>query len=356
MTQRKLATTAVISDIKKINGADKICAYKVRGWWVVDQIDKYSVGDVVIFIEVDSWIPHDIAPFLSKGNKPREYLGVVGEKLNTVKLKGQISQGLILNVKALEGKNINTNVIDQDVSKSLGIIKWEAYCPLCLNGNAKGIFPWFLKKTDQERIQNLWSKYKEEYNDVEFEVSLKLDGTSCTVYLNQGEFGVCSRNLELKDGDNTYWKVAKDNQLEQTLRSYGKNIAISGELIGTGIQKNPEKINGHEFKIFDIYDIDEGRYLTSECRFDLINNLLSQQGKALSVCPVLGEDLKFYNSPSKTFKLSQFDTLEELLAFADGPSERSDCREGFVFKSTKYIDGGIVSFKVISNEFLLKTK
>jgi RNA ligase (TIGR02306 family) len=91
-TMRKLATIREIEEIKPIPEADKICAYRVDDWWVVDTINKYQVNDLVIYCEVDSWIPHELAPFLSKGQEPREYNGVKGERLKTVKLRGQISQ------------------------------------------------------------------------------------------------------------------------------------------------------------------------------------------------------------------------------------------------------------------------
>ena len=94
---RKLASVQRVLEKKPIVGADLIEAYRVNGWWVVDKKDAYKVGDLVVYCEVDSWIPHTLAPFLTKpGHSPREYLGVKGERLRTVKLKGQLSQGLLL--------------------------------------------------------------------------------------------------------------------------------------------------------------------------------------------------------------------------------------------------------------------
>ena len=94
---RKLASVQRVLEKKQIAGACLIEAYRVNGWWVVDKKDAYEVGDLVVYCEVDSWIPHTLAPFLTKpGHSPREYLGVKGERLRTVKLKGQISQGLLL--------------------------------------------------------------------------------------------------------------------------------------------------------------------------------------------------------------------------------------------------------------------
>src|ERR1035437_1684072 len=93
---RKMCYIARITLVKAIPDADKICAYCVNnGWYVVDTVGKYNIGDLVIYAEPDSWIPTEMAPFLSKGHEPRVYNGVKGEKLKTVRLRGQISQGLL---------------------------------------------------------------------------------------------------------------------------------------------------------------------------------------------------------------------------------------------------------------------
>ena len=75
---RKLATIRRIEEVKPIEGADLIQAYRVDGWWLVDKKDAYQVGDLAIYCELDSWIPHELAPFLSKGKEPRNYKGVEG--------------------------------------------------------------------------------------------------------------------------------------------------------------------------------------------------------------------------------------------------------------------------------------
>ena len=88
-----------------------------------------------------------------------------------------------------------------------------------------------------------------------------------TVYLRDGEFGVCSRNLELKPSEtNSLWTVAVRNDLELKLRRANRNLALQGELIGEGIQGNPYKIKGQEFFLFDIYDIDAGKYFLPDER------------------------------------------------------------------------------------------
>jgi len=92
---RKLASVRTISDIQPIEGADDIEVATVDGWKVVVKKGEFEVGQAA---EIDSWVPHEIAPFLTRGNdEPREYNGVKGQRLRTIKLRGQVSQGLLLN-------------------------------------------------------------------------------------------------------------------------------------------------------------------------------------------------------------------------------------------------------------------
>ncbi len=90
MTERKMATVRKIIEINPIPDADAIEVAVVDGWKVVVKKDEFNVNDIVVYCEIDSWIPFDLAPFLSKGKEPREYNGVKGERLKTVKLRGQI--------------------------------------------------------------------------------------------------------------------------------------------------------------------------------------------------------------------------------------------------------------------------
>lgn len=160
---RKLATIRKIAEIKTIDGADRIVAYRVDGWWVVDTIGKYEIGDVVVYLEIDSWVPHELAPFLTKDAQfPKEYNGIKGQRLRTVKLRGTISQGLLLPLREVETfmnrsrfvpiDNLNTNMPGTDLSDDLGIQKWEAPIPANLAGQVQGQFPTnLMSKTDQER-------------------------------------------------------------------------------------------------------------------------------------------------------------------------------------------------------------
>jgi hypothetical protein len=339
--ERMMAWIAKIAEVSDIPNADSICAYRVGGWWVVDKKNAYNVGDLCVYVSIDSWVPTELAPFLSKGNEPREYNGVKGERLRTVKLRGTTSQGLLLPRLVVLDK-VGEIAEAQDVTELLGIQKWEAPVPAQLAGQVRGVFPAWGKKTDAERCQNLTSEIKRAYDEeVQFEITIKLDGTSMSAGVGpDGEFCVCSRNLSLKLDQigNTYVDVAKMYDLETKMKGLGRPLMISGEIIGEGIQKNQEKIKGQDFYVFNIWDPIRGEYLSMAERKQIVTIL------GLKHTPVMHE--------SVTLRELGLDTVEKILKFAEGPSLNAVSREGVVFKS---VDGKFM-FKAVSNAWLVKNE
>lgn len=352
MSERQLASIRKIAEILSIPNADKICAYRTDGWLIVDSVGKYNVGDLVVMCEIDSWVPTSIAPFLTKaGHEPKEFEGVKGERLRTIKLRGQVSQGLLLPLDVVvvlteTPKELMTE--GDDVTEILGILKYEKPLPAALAGMAKGNFPSFIPKTDQPRIQNCTRQFEEWKNqNVVWEVTEKLDGSSMTVYVNHNELdeegapkhGVCSRNLDLKfDEANSFWETAVKYDLVDKIKCTGRSLAIQGELVGEGIQGNSYKLIGRQFFCFDIWDIDQQKYLLPEERVKLCEELNVQHVPVLG----LGVTTEIGNS-SIEFVLSQ---AEGKSAIGCNPE-----REGLVFKS---VDKHDLSFKAISNKWLLK--
>ena len=337
---RKMATIRVVDGIAPIDGADAIETALIGGWKVVVKKGEFTVGDRAVYLEIDSWVPTELAPFLSKGKEPREFNGVKGERLRTVKLRGQLSQGLLLPLSVVFELSPTTDVdiVGVDVTEALGIVKWERPMNAQLAGMARGNFPSVIPKTDQERVQNLVKEIAASVS-LEFEVTEKLEGSSMTCYLIDGVFGVCSRNLDLKEtADNTFWQVARKEQIEEKMRLCGDgDWAIQGELIGPGIQGNIYKLSEPEFRVFDVYNIQAGDYLMPVYRRALIDRM------GLKHVPVLLAD-----------KDLGVGSVEEILQWADGASKigAGPLREGIVFKQ---VDGGM-TFKAISNAYLLGEK
>ena len=341
MSERVMARVVRIDAINPIEGADQIEVAQIGGWKVVVKKGEYTADSLAVYCEIDSFIPHSIAPFLTKpGQFPKVYNEVEGQRLRTIKLRGQISQGLLLPVSALQidGKWIEGVVIDEgtDVTEILGVQKWEPPAEFRA-ANAKGSFPHFIPKTDCERVQNLSRQVQQWAEDeVVFQKSEKLDGSSMTVFYKDGEVGCCSRNLELKDdGTSTFWETAKSKKLVEKLISLGKNIALQGELLGGQIQGNAYKITGFKFFLYDIYDIDKQEYLRPE----VVEQFAEEYG--VSHVPIIG----YVTLPKE-------DTIQALLLDADGKSAVgcNPKREGFVYKSTKDTS---ISVKCISNSWLL---
>ena len=344
---RKLATIRVIDALTPIEGADAIEAATIGGWKVVVKKGEFTVGDMAVYCEIDSWIPTELAPFLSKGKEPRVYEGIRGERLRTVKLRGQLSQGLLLPLEPTCA-NIESELFDGlDVSFPLNIVKWEMPINAQLAGMARGNFPSQIPKTDQERAQNLKHEIAQAIADgLQFEITEKLEGSSMTVYLINGEFGVCSRNLDLKEeGGTTFWEVARRDNIEAKMRAVptGGDFAIQGELIGPGIQGNIYKLSKPEFRVFDVYNISGGFYMNPDGRQELIKNM------GLLHVPVMAYTADLYD----TLGLKN---VEDIIKFADAQSVMGDItgpwREGIVFKQ---VDGGM-TFKAISNSYLLGEK
>jgi RNA ligase (TIGR02306 family) len=345
--ERKLASVRKIDDIRPIEGADAIEVAVLGGWKVVVKKGEYTPGDLAVYCEIDCWIPTEIASFLSKGKEPRVYEGIKGEKLRTVKLRGQISQGLLLPMDVVD--NITVTVGD-DVTSHLGIVKWEPVLPANMAGQVKGLFPSFIRKTDQERCQNLIEEIFVENKDARYEVTMKLDGSSVTGYRLQKDSGVCSRNLELKvndeNKDNALVKMFQGSMLQAVLDKIAENLAVQGELMGPGIQGNRENFKDTKFFIFDVQFIDDQEYMRPDVRARFMQELLDYgvDGQTVQHVPVLHmnvtlADLGIFN-------------VEDLLKFAEGPSINHQVREGVVFKR---MDGKF-SFKAISNKFLEREK
>ena len=344
---RKMATIRKIDALRPIPGADAIECAIVGGWTCVVKKGEYTAGDLAVYCEIDSFIPTTIAPFLTKpGHYAKTFEGVEGERLRTVKLRGQLSQGLLLPFTAVMAIMIGAgsgarfdDYIDMDVSELLGIKKYEAPIPAELAGEVKGMFPSRIPKTDQERVQNLSVELEEwKAEGLTWEVTEKLDGSSMTVYMIDGEVGVCSRNLDLKPNkDNSLWATAYKNEIDVKLIQSLSNLAIQGELVGNGIQGNMYKMRGQDFYVYDIYDIDAGRYFTPTER--------------VAYCKAW--DIKHVPVFKSAVMLTN-ETVADLLQMAEGKSVMSNItgpeREGLVYKCNEKQ----VSFKAISNKFLMK--
>jgi len=336
-TDRKLASVVKIVDIQPIVGADAIMVASVKGWKVVVKKDEYKVGDLAVYYEIDSFLP--VRPqfeFLRKSSFKRMGSSE-GFRLKTIKLRGQISQGLLTPIP----EGISNPKEGDDLTEALGIVKYEPPIPAQLAGKIKGTFPSFIPKTDEIRIQNFESEVGFSPVGERAYVTEKLDGTSFTCYFNNGVFGVCGRNWELSEtDDNSLWRMAKVLELKDKMTKHGKNIALQGELIGAGINGNLYGMSDHKLFFFTGYDIDKGRRMF----FDELEWVLF--GLQLQMVPVL-EKYGFV-IPNEN------NIVDYMLKYAEGKSvlNMEVDREGVVVRGLEKE----FSFKAISNTYLLGSK
>lgn len=358
---RKLVTIQKISEIKPIDGADNIEVAKVLGWQTVVKKGQFQPGDYCVWFEIDCFLPLEKKyEFLKKAcYKKVEGLGE-GLRLRTIKLRKTLSQGLAMPLDDMGIYKESDKTwkysneygfqyyihpeLDEDLSRTFDVVKYEPPLPACFAGKVKGNFPSFIPKTDQERIQNLYESEKDNIfsEDLWFEVTVKMDGTSATFYNNGGVNGVCSRNLDLKleDESSVYVKFAKESNICNLIPD---GFAVQGELMGPGIQGNRENLNVVTLFVFDIYNIKEGRYLTPKERRDFVTSSFVEESGRITHVPLLEFKYGLVSDYGN-------DKLESLLQWADEEkSYNNDVAEGLVFKR----HDGKFSFKVIANRFLL---
>jgi len=333
---RKMAHIETVRELLPIPDADQILMAKVLDWELVVRKGEFKEGNKCVYIEIDSLLPENNPNFAFM--EPRKY------RVKTIRLRGQISQGLALPITILPEEKQNLEP-GEDVSEILNIIKYEPPIHPHLRGKVKGLFPSFLRKTDEERIQNCgW--LLEVYRGVEVYLSEKLDGSSMTTYIRNGEFGVCSRNLELKREDedklrNAFWICADAHNIEQRLRSLNMNIALQGELIGPNIQKNRLRLTELKCLFYNVFNIDESKY------FDFVDFVRIIRELGLETVPIITETMELDHTP------------KELITMAVGNSTlyQGGFREGLVFRAKQELivpRHGRFSFKAINPEYLLK--
>lgn len=380
---RKMATIRRVKALLPIPGADKIEIALIDGWQVVVKKDEFKEGQMAVYFEIDSWIPTTIASFLTKpGYDPKVYNGVPGERLKTIKLRKQLSQGLLLPLATFD-EYFTTLEEGADVSELLNIQKWEAPEEKSSNNGAMASktrsFPYFIRKTDQERAQNFGHMIAQNL-DTQMEVTVKKDGSSMTVFrvmpgseyyedaklLVHGKeslwdrlknfvlrrkpqpvFGICSRNVLLPFFGQSNFHTAASvvvmalmNDADPFNDNTVGSIAVQGEVVAPDIQGNYEKVNGVEFHLFDIFNIDKQQYVLPEARRDWAfwNNIrhatVVDKGSLRYILQLGDEE----------------DPVAKLLTYASGEGDNQGVmREGVVFKA----EDRDFSFKAISNEYLL---
>lgn len=339
--ERKLASIQRIANLEPIENADNLERATVLGWQLVVKKGDFRIGDLCVYFEVDSVLP--IRPEFEFLRKNYYVQRLDGFRIRTIRLRGQVSQGLAFPIQNF--KELTVWQEGLDVTSLLNVRKFEEEIPMELMSSVNAAFPSFIPKTDETRIQavpNLLVRHKGK----RFFVTEKVDGTSATFYLKDGVFGVCGRNYDFKyDEKNVYWQIAKKLDIEERLRFYGNNIAIQGEILGPKIQGNKYQLEDLIFRVYSVFDIAKYKF------FDFVDFKYFCQYLKFESVPILEENWIMNNSVEDLVKYS---TKESVL--------NPNCivkREGVVFRPViedTDPEVGRLSFKVINPEFLIDNK
>ena len=242
----KLASIERVVNIRDIPGADNIQVADIQGYQVVVKRNEFNDGDLCIF--------HNPDCIVDKDNPVYSFLK--DKRLRIIKLRGQISQGLALPVSSFNLTNVNEG---DDVTEVVKIIKYTKELPVSLRGIAKGNFPPFLVKTDEENLRSNKAVINE-LQGSEIYITQKVDGSSLTAYHKDGVFGVCSRNLDLvEEESNSFWRAARQYKLEEKLKALG-NYALQAELYGLGLNGNKMQETEIKIAIFNLFDINNSKF------------------------------------------------------------------------------------------------
>ena len=358
---RKLATIRAVSELKPIDGRDRIVLATVDGWHVIVGKDDFEVGDMCVYCEPDTVLPE---------TPEFEFLRKRDFRIKTMKMAGVISQGICFTMDILPPGNY---AVGDDVTQIIGATQYEPtmddadttnvndapkrkypkwlmrhtwFRKLVLPPSKSKSWPNFVSKTDEERIQNC--KWILEDNE-HWVATEKVDGTSATYVIKKKsgfhpfhkyEYFVCSRNRRLPTDDGSvYWQIYKECNIAHALEtliadaSWADWVVIQGEIIGPKIQGNKYKLGHFQFYVFNL--IYPNRRVPSIEAKHTINDSCH-----LKFVPIVNSEMKLP------------DTVDDMLKIARGKSQinTSIYREGLVCRS---LDGK-QSFKAVDPLFLIK--
>lgn len=364
MTESPLAQIVRVLLIEPIFGADKIELVSVLGWKVITRKGEYQIGDLAIYFSINSILP----------NEPQfEFLK--GKPLKTVKMRGVISQGLMGPLIWLP-KGLPDDMLKEgtDVTTIMNIKKWIPKEEEELYVKDKEGFPINIRKTDEPRIQNC-CKNLNDLLGANIIITQKYDGTSTTFAYSDNKFKIYSRNFLLQEGKESqhYYEIAKRYDLETKMSNLGKNIAIQGELIGPKINCNRHNVKENEYYVFNIFDIDRQYYMTWDELLVIASNLglktvpvvyrglMKVEYSVLSNLLDLASSQKYSDtslaeSSNVSHSLDTAKIDKSSNARTSHSSDLSILAEGIVVKTDLPYGFPRISFKVISNEYLLKHK
>ena len=336
LTNRKLASVQIISEVLPIKENNYIELYKILGWQVVDKKGLYKQNQKIIYFEIDSEIKQMPWNNLRKGNSL---------KIKSKKVFNQLSQGYILPISKplLNFLNVSEEelTIGLDLTSQLNITKYLNDSDIGQNFSPD--FPdKIITRSDEPRIQSN-QKYISLFKDKPYYISLKYDGMSGTYLLIDNEFYICSRNYRIipSEKDN-YTYVAKKYDLENKLRKMAenkRNYAIQGEIYEKKINGNYLEKDDIYFIVFTIKDIDNDKYLDLEEMKKVCNEMDLEYVKILEI----GEKFNYTEENLKEKSKGNYEGTENpregiVVRLLENWNEKGKERMSFKYVNDDYLE------------------
>lgn len=346
---RKLASVQYIHQIEPIEGADRIELAHVLGWQCVVPKGTFQVGDLGIYYEIDSFLP--MKPeyeFLKSSSYRKNEIMGEGYRIKTMRMRGQLSQGLLLPLSTFPDLPPELREKGSDVTNFLGVRKWEIEERATDFGTIIGTLPSGVPKTDETRVQSM-PELIAELDRQPYYITTKMDGSSHSVTINRnGEFHVTGHNYEYADDNkSSFYEFLKKHGIIERLNQYiaeydYKTLTLQGEFCAPGIQGNPVKLKEPHWYVFTV--IADGK------RCGLVK--MRQICYELNVEAVPLEEIGEYFAEKYT-------TVDAVLARAEKSTYPTGAKaEGIVVRPIEpcYSPtlGTDLSMKAVSNSYLLK--
>jgi RNA ligase (TIGR02306 family) len=332
---RALATVQRVKAVTAIPDSDFLEAAQILGWQCVVKKGEFHEGELGVYFEVDSFLPvEERYEFLRASSYRENANNGIGFRIRTIKLRGEISQGLFLPIAVFP--ELADAKEGDDVTEKLRVKKWYVPEVAGKGGASLGGRPYGIPTSDEIRIQSA-PELLHALHGKPYYITTKMDGTSNIVYFLEGKIGCCSRNLEIKDEqDAIYWAAVYKYNLKEKLSALGRNIILTGELCGPGIQKNRLRLEGLDWFVFDVMDGDTRKYYPYD------EAVKTVEGLGLKFVPL--------EERGESFNYTQAELLEK----ARGKYPSGLDKEGIVVRWTE--QPKTISFKVLNNDALLKEK
>ncbi|TGZ19020.1 RNA ligase [Streptomyces sp. S816] len=258
-----LRVTAEVLTVHEHPNADALELAQVGLYRAVVAKGAFRSGEVALYIPEQAVLPDELIEELGLTGR---LAGSAANRVRAVRLRGELSQGLVCRPKALDGVDLAA-AADRgtDFAERLGITKWVPPVPPTMNGEverAPELLPW----VDIENIQ----RHPDIFTPGEPVVlTEKLHGSACLltyvadegrVYVSSKGFG--ARSLALKeDARNLYWRAVHAYGVPEAAarlaaRLGARRIGVFGEVYGAGVQDLTYGADGRReslgYAVFDV--------------------------------------------------------------------------------------------------------